>query len=397
MRILYISSYLANFGNAIGETSRQLVRELRKAGVDVETFPVSDYTAQKHGRVSVKRGFFRYVRQIGTRWLPNSVVMFLLEGVLLTRAVRRSIGWSFRIWWRRKRLRPDVLLARGLEYDWTPWIAAKLLDCPLVLETHSANYIERELRGHRSSSFVRWLDRVLWTRADRLWVVSNNLGKIVVDNGVDPARVKPISLGVNKEQFDSRGPARSTSVVKIIFVGSFHPWHGVATLLDAFALALRSGIVAKLILIGDGVTRAENQREAEVLGISQHVEFTGWLPLEEISKHLGTADIAVAPFSKLKSFHFCPVKILEYMATGLPVIASEEGEVSTMLDGGRCGILVPPGEIEPLANEIVRLAGDSDLRRDLGTAAQQRVEEHYDWSVTIQQVIELCRAAINAS
>ncbi len=394
MRILYIHPYLANFRNASGETARQLVRELRKASADVVTFPISDYAALESDDDSMRRSLFDHARQIATRWLPNSVVMFLLEEFLFTRAVLRSIAWSWRILRHRKRFCPDVLLARPLEYDWTPWIAARILRCPLVLETHSPNYVERELRGQRGSNFVRWVDHVLWTRADRLWVVSRNLGKIVADNGVDPARIRHISLGVTTEQFDPDRPDGATPLANIAFVGSFHPWHGVATLLDAFASALRRDIAAKLILIGDGVTRADNQRQAEALGISQHVEFTGWLPLDEVAERLKTIDIAVAPYSRLEDFHFDPVKILEYMAMGLPVIASDQGEVSTMLDGGRCGLLVPPGEIEPLANKIVRLAKNPDLRRVLGRAARQRVEECYDWSVTIQQVMALCRETI---
>jgi glycosyltransferase involved in cell wall biosynthesis len=254
--------------------------------------------------------------------------------------------------------------------------------------------VERELRGQKASRFARWADHLLWAHADRLWVVSENLGRIVADSGINPARIQHISLGVPTEQFEPVSPDKTGSVTNIALVSSFHPWHGVATLLDAFKSALQCDVSAKLILIGDGVTRADNQRQAEELGISEHVEFTGWLPLDEVAERLKTVDIAVAPYDRLKNFHFDPVKILEYMAMGLPVIASDQGEVPTMLDQGRCGILVPPGEFEPLANEIARLSKDPELRHDLGKAARRRVEEHYDWSVTVQQVIALCCEAI---
>jgi glycosyltransferase involved in cell wall biosynthesis len=394
MRILYIHPYLTNFRNANGEIARQVVREMRKADVDVVTFPASDYADLDSGDNSITRSLYDHARRLATRWMPNFVAMFLLEKFLLMRAILRSIAWNYRIFRQRNRLCPDVLLARALEYDWTPWIAARILRCPLVLETHSPNYIERELRGQGGSRFVRWTDHVLWERAEKLWVVSRNLGQIVASSGVEPTRIRHISLGVSTAQYDPNRPEVTAPSANIAFVGSFHPWHGVATLLDAFALALGRGVEAKLILIGDGVTIADNQRQAEALGISQHVEFTGWLPLDEVAERLKTIDIAVAPYSKLEYFHFDPVKILEYMAMGLPVIASDQGEVPTILDEGRCGVLVPPGEIEPLANEIVRLAKDPDLCHVLGRAARQRVEEYYDWSITIQQVIALCRETV---
>lgn len=391
MRILYLNPYLGNHRNALGETARQVVRELRKAGAQVTTFPARDDAASNSDGASL----IDWARRVAHS-LPTPVTMFLLERFLLTRAVLRSMVWTARIGRQRKRTRPDLVLARSFEYDWSPWIAARMLGCPLILEVHSATYVERQLRGRSRSRLARWADRMLWERADRLWVVSRNLGTTLVLEGVDPARIRTISLGVNTDRFDPRRVDHPGAGVEIAFVGSFHPWHGVATLLDAFASALRHGITARLILIGDGVTRAENQRQAERLGISQYVDFTGWLPLDEVAERLRTVDIGVAPYSEVERFHFDPVKVLEYMAMGLSVIASDQGEVPVMLDAGRCGVLVPPGKVEPLANEVVRLARNPALRRDLGRAARRRVVECYDWNVTIQQVMALCHETIAA-
>lgn len=392
MRILYIHPELANFHNAVGETARQLVRELRNAGADVVTFPSS--VSETGDKTFVRIGPNR-IRQFATRRLPNSIAMFLLEMLLVSRGAIRSIFWSFTILNQRKRLSPDIVMARAFEYDWSPWIAARILQRPLILETHSPNYVERELRGQRRSRFTRWVDHTLWARADRLWVVSKNLADIVASSGIDPVRIRHISLGVTTAQFDTDRNYGENRRIKIAFVGSFHPWHGVDTLLEAFALVRSRNVEGNLLLIGDGVTRTRNQHQADTLGVSQHVEFTGWLPITEIVERLISADIAVAPYARVERFHFDPVKILEYMAMGLPVIASNQGEVPSILDEGRCGVLVPPGESGPLADEIARLARDAELRRTLGSAAKMRVQTHYDWSLVIQQVLALCNETVS--
>ncbi len=397
MRILYISPYLGHCSNAVGETSRQIVRELRNAGTEVVTFPSTDREGSRCGpAVGSNHVYRQLIRKFSIRYLPGRLRAYFLEFFLVARALGFSAVWCGRIWLLRKALRPDVVLARALEYDWTPWIAARILGRPLVLETHSPNYVERVLRGLGKSAFARWLDQVLWERADQLWVVSHDLGKILASNGIDPEKIHVISLGVTGKQFAQSRVRSRGAITKIIFVGSFHPWQGVSTLLEAFASALQRVDNLRLILVGDGITRADNEGHAKDLGISEYVEFTGWLSLDDVSQLLNTADIAVASYDRLERFHFDPVKILEYMAAGLAVIASDQGEVPTMLNDGRNGVLVPPGEVEPLADAMVRLAKDFELRQRMGQESRSRVATHYDWSVTIQQVLSLCHKALVA-
>jgi glycosyltransferase involved in cell wall biosynthesis len=103
------------------------------------------------------------------------------------------------------------------------------------------------------------------------------------------------------------------------------------------------------------------------------------VPHADIPRYIAAADICVAPFdnneiTRCKS----PLKIVEYMASGKPVVASDVGEVRNMLDGA--GLLVEPGRPEAIAKGILELAGDEKLRKTLAAAARQRAETKYNWT-----------------
>ena len=102
-------------------------------------------------------------------------------------------------------------------------------------------------------------------------------------------------------------------------------------------------------MIGDGVERVRSERLARSLGVGGAVEMTGWLPNAQVIEKLEQADIGVAPYLKLEPFFFDPAKILEYMASGLAIVASEQGRVSEMLEHGECLTSAPLGQIEVIA------------------------------------------------
>ena len=89
---------------------------------------------------------------------------------------------------------------------------------------------------------------------------------------------------------------------------------------------------------------------------------------------LGCFDIAVAPYPE-GDHYFSPLKVYEYMAAGLPIVASAIGEIPALLEEGECGMLVPPGDVDALAASLDRLASDAELRRMLGHRARRSARE----------------------
>ena len=392
MRLLYVNPYLIRFNFWTGERGRQLVRELRAAGATVSTFPVEVPENRPDGETrprSIGRLKALLKARMSTKWF-----VFLIEYHLLLRGVARTLSSGLWVWRRRREIAADLVLARTFEYDWTPWVVSRLLNLPLVLEIHAPFYIERQLRGRKASRLWQWFECIQWRRAVRLWVHTRELESIIAGSlsGHDSIRVIP--FGVNMIQTTEEDSKFATDSIQVIFTGSFYTWHGVEALLEAFAQAYRRVGKLRLCLVGDGVVRAAAEQQARAMGLERVIEFTGWLSQEKVAERLRRADIGVAPYLKLEPFYFEPVKVLDYMAAGLAIVASDQGQTRELLKHGESGLLVPPGGVSALADALVALGEDRGLRERLGRNARARAPT---WQMTARHVLAVCQEAIESS
>ncbi len=388
MRLLYINADLARPRSLPGLRGARLVEDLRALGAEVVTYPqIAD--AGAGGAVAPEGGLKRLLK---TR-LPQRWSLLLLDRWLALKGTGRTLSGAANLWRGMRRDPPELILARAADYDRTPWAAAALLGRPLVLELHHIGSYERRQRGRGSTRLAAALVRAGWRRAAALWVISQELARLIVALGAEPDKVQCIPWGIENPPVGEWAPRPSVRPVRVVFAGSFYPWHGIECLLDAFARAIHRAPDLHLTIIGDGLSRAENERRARELGIGDRTEFTGWLEHAELSRRLREAHIGVAPFLPADPFYMRPVKILDYMSAGMAIVASGQGEVERMLDQGRTGLLVTPGDVGELAEALARLASDPDLREALGRAAQAEASRLGTPLDTARRVLEMCRAA----
>ncbi|EXF25891.1 glycosyltransferase [Nesterenkonia sp. AN1] len=230
----------------------------------------------------------------------------------------------------------------------------------------------------------------------------------VTPNGVDPARFRPARFRagrfspaqVGPGPFDPRPadpePADLLDTVTIGFLGTLKPWHGTDLLLRAFAEVLAPAPelqrVLRLRIIGGGPERQRLESLTAELGLGERVEFTGPVSPAQVPKLLAGVDIASAPYpapTPDAEHYFSPLKVYEYLAAGVPVIASAVGELPELLHGDAepAGITVPPGNVEALAQALIRLIQDPARRADMGTAGRRLVEAQHSWSMRAQHVL----------
>lgn len=178
-------------------------------------------------------------------------------------------------------------------------------------------------------------------------------------------------------------------VVQILFAGRLVFWKGADLLLDAFAKAverLDGRPEIALRIIGDGPCRDSLTGQAEALGLSKLVHFDGWQDRPTVLQRMNESDVFVLPSLEEAG----GAVLLEAMACGCPVIAANWGGPAYIVDDS-CGLRVAPENrstyVYALADAIMKLAGDADLRERLGASGRRRVHERYDWDRIAAQVV----------
>ena len=241
------------------------------------------------------------------------------------------------------------------------------------------------------------------------WVLdrTDNRNVTVVPNGVDTRYIRPGLEGRPRaashldqrgepraaSHLDQRGEPRAASHLDqrapfvIGFVGTLKPWHGVEVLVEAFARLARTDDGTRLRLVGDGPQRAAIAAQAERLGVADRVDLVGAVAPERMPEELARMDLAVAPYPQLPDFYFSPLKLYEYLAAGLPVVASDIGPVGEVLDGGHLGVLVTPGDMTELAAALAGLRSDAALRAELGDLGRRAAVSRHDWSLVVSRIL----------
>lgn len=130
-------------------------------------------------------------------------------------------------------------------------------------------------------------------------------------------------------------------------------------------------------IVGDGDLRETLERRARELGVADRVEFTGFIPREQVPELLSLATVGIAPIAADESLRYAvPTKLYEYMACGLPVVAVGEGEIERVVEDAKSGIVADEDPAD-IATAIERLLTSKDLRQ-LGDNGRQYVVRQYD-------------------
>ena len=221
-----------------------------------------------------------------------------------------------------------------------------------------------------SDDLVAWLDRYPQAR-----------GKArAVPNGVDPRRFTP-----DVEPALARQPGTFT----VGFVGTLKPWHGIEGLIDVFAHLHRRDDTWRLLVVGDGPMREQLEEDAARRNLSAAARFAGAVSPERIPAILASMDVAVAPYPRLDAFYFSPMKLYEYMAARLPVVASRIGQIEQVIEHSVTGVLCEPGDVGGWVRALDELRRDGALCRQLGRAARTAVVADHSWDSVVRRILLL--------
>ncbi len=240
------------------------------------------------------------------------------------------------------------------------------VNAPLVEE--AARWRDLDLR-----EIAAFLERSVLTAADGVVVVSRALADWARALGVPGDRLKVLPNGCDVRRFRPAS-LREDRPFTVTFVGSLKPWHGLDVLAEAFTRLHAERPDSRLIVVGDGPGAEALAADLDRRLPSDAFRLTGALSPAEVADRLAASDCAVAPYPALQDFYFSPLKVVEYCAAGLPVVASRVGQLAEDFGDGECAMLVEPGDAEEMAVALRRLHDDETLRRRLGRAARAFAE-----------------------
>ena len=194
---------------------------------------------------------------------------------------------------------------------------------------------------------------------------------MVFSGAKDTEKLKIVHCGIDPRRYEK---AVNTDGHQLLFVGRMAQVKGVPLLLNAVASLSKSHPKTHLTLIGDGPDRAALEKQAETLGIIDHVSFEGYQSQAAVSKALSASDIFVLP-----SFaEGVPVVLMEAMAAKRAVLTTRIAGIPELIEDGQSGVLVTPGDQNALTQSLATLLDDPALRDRLGAKARTKVQAEFN-------------------
>lgn len=277
---------------------------------------------------------------------------------------------------------------KPIHYDWDDW------------ETKIFYYSNPKQKV--VGEFLNIFERLIPEVVDTLSFSSKRIRELSLSRGALAENIFPAPVGADLEKFNSGqnywGRIRKKHGISnqiVLYVGQLHGGQYAELFIQSARLITEKRQDVTFIIVGDGYRAHELKELVYNLDLARYFIFTGSVPHEEVPYYINDADVCVACFedndiTRCKS----PLKLVEYLACGKAIVASNVGEVRNIIGG--VGLLTEPGNFQSLAEGISTLLNDKNLRERLSVQAKQRAERKYNWSITTDNILSAYHKALSS-
>lgn len=341
------------------------------------------------GTVGKDEGDMRYLAD--QKHLPLTVIPSLGREI----SPISDLATIYHLWRLMRHECPDVVHTHTAKAGFVGRIAAWLARIPVIVHTFHGHVFAGYFGKNKTRVFIQ-LERLCARLSTRIITLSALLKRELADiYHIAPAsQIEIIELGfeldeliqVNRNQSDFRIQQHIPADVPLVgIVGRLVPIKNHDLFLRAAKKILETTPDAHFAIVGDGERRAELEGMAHDLGIAEHVHFAGWIT------DTGPVYAALNVVVLCSHNEGLPVSLIEAMATGVPVVATAVGGVHDLLEEGRLGAMVPPGDTEALAQAIIKtLHGAESV-----IAARAAVIERYSIQRSAERTQSLYRTLLH--
>ena len=405
MRILFLSHYFPPEVNAPAVRTHEHCREWVQCGHEVHVLTCVPNHPQGRIYDGYKRRFATQhetvdgiqVHRVCTYTSPN-------KGFL-----RRTLGYAsymFAASLASLRLpRPDVLVATSPQFfcACAGFLASKLLRRPWIFELRDiwpeSLVAVGAIRNKAIMQFLERIELLLYEDADAVVALTDSFKQNLLSRGVLGSKIHVVTNGIYPRSWrtrdqSSRNELGLDSKFIVSYVGTHGMAHNLETILEAASL-LQGDRDIQFITVGTGAEYEKllNIKKEKSL---DNVSMVGQVPRERAKMYLEASDVSVVILRKAELFKtVIPSKMFEAMALRNPIILAVEGEAKRIVEEARAGLCIEPENAEQLAEAVLRLKSDGELRSRLGRNGLLAVEKKFNREVLARgmlEVIEGCAA-----
>lgn len=297
-----------------------------------------------------------------------------------------------------RRMRPDLLHAHLQFSIITAGMARLLLGVPTMATLHT---LEEPSGLDRSSRRLRLMNWVLAKLVDRVICLSRASFEAARRAGLPAVKLEVLANGIDLSPFDAP-PLEGRAAVRakhgiaqdaplIITVAVLRPEKGIDRLVAAMPMICNACPGAHLLVVGNGPQFGSLQSQIAALGLEEAVTLVGFR--EDVPDLMRSADIFVLPTLN----DALPTVVMEAMAAGLPVVASDVGGLSDMMVSGVEGALVPPDDVPALGTAVLSLLLNPAMRKKSGSAARSRAEREFTLQGQVARLSEIYKQLVSAN
>ncbi len=240
-----------------------------------------------------------------------------------------------------------------------------------------------------------WQEHWGLTHADAITVASRALQSIVWSLGVKREKIAYVPNGVQPsavsgQQHLHRTQVQVSSMTILLYTRFFE--FKVERVIEVMRRVIEQTPHAKLLVVGKGFFGEEEEllKQAGALRLRDHVEYAGWVPPEQLPELFARSSVAIFPFDDtLINRTKCAMKLIDLLATGVPVVADAVGQNVEYIKHNETGFIVPSGDVGAMAQAVIDLLHDRDRAAQLGANAARDVCDRFSWDRLVEIVEQI--------
>ena len=295
----------------------------------------------------------------------------------------------------RKKYEIVYFLMQGLHLA-TGLPTARLLRKPIVMKISGSGVVPFMSKSTLGRLELAWLRK--W--AQRVMILNEGMRQEAINHGLSPEQLLWMPNPVDTQEFAPCGPhdrgalraqfGISPLAPVVLYCGRLAPEKGLPSLLEAFGILIQTVPGARLVLVGDGPSRAELDQQARSLKLEANIHFSGRVDPSQVSSWLKIADV----FALVSPSEGFPCAVAEAMSTGVACVVSDIPANRQLIDPDEQGLLVPVGNAGAIAAALLHLIGDNALRERMGQAGRKRILDNYATSYIADRYENLFRSVL---